>query len=171
MQERWLYTATIQVSRNEGEIQRNLLAKFSSILLNQFANKSTEDSKSNRYVPAVATAPADRLWLVRRNETSEDVEISFRWNPYYVLKSSSQIQLQKEETIQSFSHQSNWSPLACLLELVKYLSLSIIYVIRFTSLNNLKPQAWAFQWVIMGNKHHHEDRTIENLMKQAKDLK
>lgn len=78
MQERWLYTATIQVSRNDGEIQRNILAKLSSKLLNQSANKSTGAGKSNRNVPDVATAPADRLWLVRRNETSEDVEISFR---------------------------------------------------------------------------------------------
>lgn len=78
MQERWLYTATIQVSRNEGEIQRNILAKLSSKVLNQFANKSTGASESMRNVPDVATAPADRLWLARRSETYEDVEISFR---------------------------------------------------------------------------------------------
>ena len=50
----------IHVSRNKGEIQRNILAKLSSKLRNQFANKRpAKNSKSN--VPDAATAPADIL--------------------------------------------------------------------------------------------------------------
>jgi hypothetical protein len=49
----------IQVPRDKGEIQRNILAKLSNKLLNQFANKRSAKSKIN--VPDVAIAPADIL--------------------------------------------------------------------------------------------------------------
>lgn len=49
----------IQVPRDKGEIQRNILAKLSNKLLNQFANKRPAKSKIN--VPDVAIAPADIL--------------------------------------------------------------------------------------------------------------
>jgi len=50
----------IHVPRDKGEIQRNILAKLSSKLRNQFANKRPAKN-SNSNVPDAATAPADIL--------------------------------------------------------------------------------------------------------------
>jgi len=52
----------MHVPRDKGEIQRNILAKLSSKLRNQFANKRpAKKSNSNSNVPDAATAPADIL--------------------------------------------------------------------------------------------------------------
>jgi hypothetical protein len=50
----------IHVPRDKGKIQRNILAKLSSKLRNQFANKRPAKN-SNSNVPDVATALADIL--------------------------------------------------------------------------------------------------------------
>jgi hypothetical protein len=52
--------AAIHVPRDKGEIQRNILAKLSSKLRNQFANKRPAKN-TNSNLPDVATAPADTL--------------------------------------------------------------------------------------------------------------
>ena len=50
----------IHVLRDKGEIQRNILAKLSSKLRNQFANKRPAQN-SNSNIPDAATVPADTL--------------------------------------------------------------------------------------------------------------
>jgi hypothetical protein len=47
-------------------------------MLNQFANNGAGDSRRSIYVPDVASAPGDTLWLVRRSGTCEGAETSSR---------------------------------------------------------------------------------------------